>query len=210
MKYQNVIYRLAGFLFSGVCLSLATGCTDEQAIEGPESDAMSEIHFHTSAFTRAEETNLESGAKVHVYPYHQKTGVTAPIITGGKAYTVSGADLAPEGTDATAMLLPSGTFGFYAVSTNSASKTVPTFDTTAENGIPFKNENNSGGDKRQRCRNRPGKRSGLPVCLHFTDNSVWRQSEHFPAIQARHDTSPADNRILRNCMCGICRCCDKL
>lgn len=145
MKYQNVIYRLAGFLFSGVCLSLATGCTDEQAIEGPESDAMSEIHFHTSAFTRAEETNLESGAKVHVYPYHQKTGVTAPIITGGKAYTVSGADLAPEGTDATAMLLPSGTFGFYAVSTNSASKTVPTFDTTAENGIPFKNENNSGG-----------------------------------------------------------------
>lgn len=143
MKYQNVINRLAGFLFSGVCLSLATSCTDEQALEGPESGAMSEIHFHTSAFTRAEGTNLESGAKVHVYPYHQKTGVTAPIITGGKAYTVSGADLSPEGTDAT-MLLPSGAFGFYAVSTNSADKTVPTFDTTAENGIPFKNDNNSG------------------------------------------------------------------
>ncbi|MCD7851997.1 MAG: fimbrillin family protein [Parabacteroides sp.] len=143
MKYLKVTYKFVSLLFSGLCIGLVTGCTDEQAVEGPDSGAMSEIHFQTSAFTRADGTNLESGGKVHVYPYHQKTGVTVPIISGGKAYTVSGADLVPEGSGATAMLIPSGTFGFYAVSTNSASETVPTFDTTAENGIPFKNENNT-------------------------------------------------------------------
>ena len=143
MKYLKVTYKFVSLLFFGLCIGLVTGCTDEQAVEGPDSGVMSEIHFQTSAFTRADGTNLESGAQVHVYPYHQKTGVTAPIITGGKAYTVDGADLAPAGEEATAMLLPSGTFGFYAVSTNSSSEAVPTFDTTAENGIPFKNENNT-------------------------------------------------------------------
>lgn len=121
-----------------ICLLSLTGCTADKIFNDPDlSGVLPEIHFLTSVGTRASDTeNLTDGAKVRIYPYLQKTGITAPAVTP-KEYTVSNTALTPSGTDdaAKAMILPSGTFRFYAVSTNST-KDVPEFDTTASNGMP--------------------------------------------------------------------------
>lgn len=194
MMYKTNRYRFASFLFAGLCLHLA-GCTNEQPIEEPESDFLSEIHFQTSAFTRAGGNSLETNAKVHVYPYHQKTGVTAPVISGGKAYTASGADLAPDGSDATTMILPSGTFGFYAVSTNSASQAVPLFDMTAENGIPFKNENNTNaanGDKGVAT----GLANGVDYLFASTPQTIQFGNEQNISLQFKHVTTQVQLTIV--------------
>ncbi len=119
-------------------LSLA-GCTADKLFNDPVPDGvLPEIHFRTVAGTRAEAAteNLVADAKVCIYPYWQKTGVDAPAVDP-KGYTVSNSDLIPAGTDGKAMILPSGTFKFYAVSTNSAETEVPAFDATASDGLPI-------------------------------------------------------------------------
>lgn len=122
-----------------ICFLSLTGCTADKIFNEPDlSGVLPEIHFQTSVGTRASGTeNLTDKAHVRIYPYLQKTGIAAPAITP-KAYTVSGTALAPSGTDdaAKAMILPSGTFRFYAVSTNSTTEEVPEFNTTATNGTP--------------------------------------------------------------------------
>lgn len=128
-----------------LCLALATGCTREEAIDGPESGTQSEIHFFTSTQTRAGGSGLATSAKVRIYPYHQKTGVTAPIIADGKEYAAdatNGTTLNPAGMEAKNMVLPAGTFRFYAVSTNSTT-VVPMFDTVADGGYPTNGSSNS-------------------------------------------------------------------
>lgn len=144
MKIERLLITGIRFGLAILLPGLLAGCTDEKITDDPEREMMSEIHFQTTALTRAEGTsNLESNAKVRIYPYQRKTGVVAPIIADGKEYTVSSTDLTPSGVDATAMILPAGTFGFYAVSTNSASEEVPTFATTASDGYPTNNSSNS-------------------------------------------------------------------
>lgn len=144
MKIERLLITGIRFGLAILLPGLLAGCTDEKITDDPEPEMMSEIHFQTTALTRAEGTsNLESNAKVRIYPYQRKTGVVAPIIADGKEYTVSSTDLTPSGVDATAMILPAGTFGFYAVSTNSASEEVPTFATTASDGYPTNNSSNS-------------------------------------------------------------------
>lgn len=144
MKIERLLITGIRFGLAILLPGLLAGCTDEKITDDPEREMMSEIHFQTTALTRAEGTsNLESGAKVRIYPYQRKKGVVAPIIADGKEYTVSSTDLTPSGVDATAMILPAGTFGFYAVSTNSASEEVPTFATTASDGYPTNNSSNS-------------------------------------------------------------------
>lgn len=144
MKIERLLITGIRFGLAILLPGLLAGCTDEKITDDPEREMMSEIHFQTTALTRAEGTsNLESGAKVRIYPYQRKIGVVAPIIADGKEYTVSSTDLTPSGVDATAMILPAGTFGFYAVSTNSASEEVPTFATTANDGYPVNYPNNN-------------------------------------------------------------------
>lgn len=137
-----------------ICLLSLAGCTAEITEEPEISGALSEINFHTATATRADAgttgdtENLVSGAKVRIYPYLYKTGVDKPAVDP-KNYTVDGTALVPvsasstvpetsnttEGTTSQAMILPSGTFNFYAVSTN-GSEEVPEFNTTAANGVP--------------------------------------------------------------------------
>lgn len=123
-----------------ICLLSLTGCTADKIFNEPDlSGVLPEIRFHTSVGTRAGGTeNLTEGAHVRIYPYLQKTGITTPAITP-KDYTVSSTTLTPSGTEdaAKAMVLPSGTFRFYAVSTNSTTEEVPVFNTTATNGTPI-------------------------------------------------------------------------
>lgn len=122
-----------------ISLLSLTGCTADKLFNEPDTDGvLPEIHFHTSAGTRAETAteNLVDGAKVRIYPYRQKTGVNAPAVAP-KDYTVSTAELTPSGDDDKSMILPSGTFKFYAVSTNSAATEVPAFDATASDGLPI-------------------------------------------------------------------------
>lgn len=122
-----------------ICLLSLTGCTADKIFNDPDlSGVLPEIHFLTSVGTRASDTeNLTDGAQVRIYPYLQKKGITAPAITP-KEYAVSTTVLTPSGTGdaAKAMILPSGTFRFYAVSTNSTAEAVPIFDVTATNGLP--------------------------------------------------------------------------
>ncbi|MFV0584807.1 MAG: fimbrillin family protein [Parabacteroides gordonii] len=122
-----------------ICLLSLTGCTADKIFNDPDlSGVLPEIHFLTSVGTRASDTeNLTDGAKVRIYPYLQKKGITAPAVTQ-KDYAVSATVLTPSGTGdaAKAMILPSGTFRFYAVSTNSTAEDVPIFDVTATNGSP--------------------------------------------------------------------------
>lgn len=122
-----------------ICFLSLASCTADKIFNEPDlSGVLPEIHFLTSVGTRASATdNLTDGANVRIYPYLYKTGITAPAISP-KAYTVSVTALAPSGTGdaAKAMILPSGTFRFYAVSTNSTNEAVPEFDTTATNGTP--------------------------------------------------------------------------
>lgn len=123
-----------------ICLLSLTGCTADKIFNEPDlSGVLPEIHFQTSVGTRASGTeNLTDGAGVRIYPYLQKKGITAPAVTP-KEYTVSNTALTPSGTDdaAKAMILPSGTFRFYAVSTNSTTEKVPEFNTAATNGAPI-------------------------------------------------------------------------
>lgn len=122
-----------------ICLLSLTGCTADKIFNEPDlSGVLPEIHFQTSVGTRASDTeNLTNGAQVRIYPYLQKKGITAPAVTP-KEYAVSATVLTPSGTDdaAKAMILPSGTFRFYAVSTNSTTTEVPAFNTKASNGMP--------------------------------------------------------------------------
>lgn len=129
-----------------ICLLSLTGCTADKLFNEPDTDGvLPEIHFHTSAGTRADQENLVNAAKVRIYPYRQKSGVTGPVVDP-KDYTVSTTELAPFGSGdaAKAMILPSGTFGFYAISTNSSTETVPEFDTTATDGKPVMGDAVSG------------------------------------------------------------------
>ncbi|KKB54054.1 fimbrillin family protein [Parabacteroides gordonii] len=143
MKYQMNIHRLTGLLLPAFCLTLAIGCSHEEPVDIPDMEPRSEIHFFTSTRTRSENNGLTTSAKVRIYPYQQKTGVTAPVMEGGKKYTANdpdGTTLAPvasaEGSEAKDMILPAGKFGFYAVSTNSSTAEAPEFNTIANEGYP--------------------------------------------------------------------------
>lgn len=143
MKYQMNIHTLTGLLLPAFCLTLAIGCSHEESVDIPDTEPRSEIHFFTSTQTRSVNNGLTASAKVRIYPYHQKTGVTAPVMEGGKEYTAddtNGTTLVPVTSNAESvakdMILPAGTFGFYAVSTNSSTNEVPTFNTIANDGYP--------------------------------------------------------------------------
>lgn len=130
------------------------GCTTEQLIDEPvdKPEGWSEVRFFTSVATRAEvlgtpAETLTDKAKVRLYPYRQKEGVTEPTLV--KDYTVAsreggGQNLSPVaptdasgGATATTMILPSGKFAFYAVTTNSETEDIPPFSTgDAVNGVP--------------------------------------------------------------------------
>lgn len=149
MRDRINIPVLASLWVPVLCLVLATGCTREEAIDGPESGNRSEIHFFTSTQTRAGGSGLATSAKVRIYPYHRKTGTTAPVMDGGKEYVAdatAGTTLtpaAPAGTDAKNMILPAGTFGFYAISTNSSTEELPAFNTVANDGYPTDDAKNT-------------------------------------------------------------------
>ena len=138
------------------CISLC-GCTGEKLLDGPVPDGPEspvEVRFFaTSASTRAESIGVDAGADtlvtdahVRLYPYRQKEGVTDVTVT--KNYTVKTEttetskvqSLVPDkvdGNNGIEMILPSGTFRFYAVSTNSQDLTVPNFHTAdAVGGVP--------------------------------------------------------------------------
>lgn len=128
-----------------ISLLMLTSCTADKLFNEPgDPGVLPEIHFHTSAGTRADATEkLTSGAKVRIYPYLQKTGVAGTAVDP-KNYTVGGTDgtelvavAGGEGETAKNMILPSGTFRFYAVSTNSTTEEVPAFSTTATDGRPI-------------------------------------------------------------------------
>lgn len=145
MKIRQFI-RLLFLPLTGLCLA-GTGCTDDK-IFGTDPDQNPEIHFSVGSDTRADPGSgaLTAGGQVRIYPYLQKTGVIAPQITP-KEYLVeaSGTALTPIGSDKKNMFLTSGTFRFYAVSTNSATEAVPVFDPTAANGIPVPGSSTDGG-----------------------------------------------------------------
>lgn len=147
MRYRIHIPALTNLWVPALCLILAAGCSHEEPLDPPETETFSEIHFFSSAQTRAAGNGLVSAAKVRIYPYHRKEGVTAPIIANGKDYTADtgGTTLTPAGSDEDAknMILPAGTFGFYAISTNSSDTDVPTFSTTANKGYPENGKSNS-------------------------------------------------------------------
>lgn len=150
-------YTIRQYLQRGMLVLAGTylcGCTAEQlidkAIDKPED--WSEVRFFTSVATRAETLGtqaetLTDKAKVRLYPYRRKEGVTEPTLV--KDYAVENQEggsqnlspVAPAdafGSDpATAMILPSGKFAFYAVTTNSETEDVPEFSTGgAVNGVP--------------------------------------------------------------------------
>ena len=152
MKYERGIIQLLTAV-----IGLSCGCTGEKLLDeplpgGPESPV--EVRFFTSAIpTRAEGTGmaagtdtLVTGANVRLYVYRQKEGVNDTIAL--KDYTVETErseaskiqSLTPAKVDnvvGTEMILPSGTFGFYAVSTNSTTEPVPAFQTSnAVDGVP--------------------------------------------------------------------------
>lgn len=127
------------------------GCTAEQPIDEPtdKPEDWSEVCFFTSVATRAEALGtpaetLADKAKVRLYPYRRKEGVTDPTLV--KDYVVANQEsgsqqltpvAAGPAATATAMILPSGKFAFYAVSTNSETEDVPEFHTgDAVQGIP--------------------------------------------------------------------------
>lgn len=136
------------------CISLSCGCTGEKLLDGPvpdEPESPVEVRFFTtSASTRVESIGVDVGADtlvtdahVRLYPYRQKEGVTDVTVT--KNYTVKTEtskvqSLVPVkvgDTNGIEMILPSGTFRFYAVSTNSQDLTVPDFHTAdAVGGVP--------------------------------------------------------------------------
>lgn len=148
---KTMIDRIKPYI-RGTILLLAggylLGCSSEQPLDEPvdEPAEQTEVRFFTSVATRAESADnaekLTDQAKVRLYPYRQKTGVSEPTLI--KDYTVQTdaqtqqlQAIAVSGSSAIPMILPSGTFNFYAVSTNSDSDDVPVFHTgDAVNGIP--------------------------------------------------------------------------
>lgn len=148
-------YTIRQYLQKGMLVlagAYLCGCTAEQLIDEPidKPEGWSEVRFFTSVATRAEvlgtqAETLTDKAKVRLYPYRQKTGVTEPILI--KDYEVANqesggqqlvsVDAANPTATTTAMILPSGKFAFYAVTTNSATEDVPEFSTGgAVNGVP--------------------------------------------------------------------------
>lgn len=160
MKHQRVTNTQFKFFLPAFCLCLGVACTEEKVIDEPDSDQLTEVSFSTSTLTRANGGTLASESKVRVYAYHNKTGVITTIVdpkdyqanADGNALEAVAPTVSGEGisSEATSMFLPSGSFNFYAVSTNSSTTEVPEFNVTAENGKPFPNGNNqltSNGDK---------------------------------------------------------------
>ncbi|WP_293674547.1 fimbrillin family protein [uncultured Parabacteroides sp.] len=147
MKYERGIIQILTAV-----IGLSWGCTGEKLLDGPVPDGPEspvEVRFFTSAVpTRTEPAStgtdtLLTGANVRLYVYRQKTGVKDTIAL--KDYTVNTEtskvqSLTPAKVGDTAgseMILPSGIFGFYAVSTNSTTEPVPEFHTgNAEDGVP--------------------------------------------------------------------------
>ena len=152
MKYERGIIQILTAV-----IGLSWGCTGEKLLDGPVPDGPEspvEVRFFTSAIpTRAEGTGmaagtdtLVTGANVRLYVYRQKTDVNDTIAL--KDYTVKTErveaskvqSLTPVKVGDAAgseMILPSGTFGFYAVSTNSTTESVPAFHTgNAVGGVP--------------------------------------------------------------------------
>ena len=147
MKYERGIIQILTAV-----IGLSWGCTGEKLLDGPVPDGPEspvEVRFFTSAVpTRTEPAStgtdtLLTGANVRLYVYRQKTGVKDTIAL--KDYTVNTEtskvqSLTPAKVGDTAgseMILPSGTFGFYAVSTNSTTEPVPAFQTSnAVDGVP--------------------------------------------------------------------------
>ena len=150
MKYERGIIQILTAV-----IGLSCGCTGEKLLDGavpggPESPV--EVRFFTSAIpTRAEGTGmaagtdkLVTGANVCVYAYRIKKGETNTTATGnytvqtaGDGATQSLSPATPESGTASEMILPSGTFNFYAVSTNSSGANVPNFPTDqASDGVP--------------------------------------------------------------------------
>jgi hypothetical protein len=148
-------YTIRQYLQKGMLVlagAYLCGCTAEQLIDEPidKPEGWSEVRFFTSVATRAEvlgtpAETLTDKAKVRLYPYRQKIGVTEPILI--KDYEVANqesggqqlvsVDAANPTATTTAMILPSGKFAFYAVTTNSATEDVPEFSTGgAVNGVP--------------------------------------------------------------------------
>ncbi|MCD8136786.1 MAG: fimbrillin family protein [Parabacteroides gordonii] len=150
-------YTIRQYLQKGMLVlagAYLCGCTAEQLIDEPidKPEGWSEVRFFTSVATRAEvlgtqAETLTDKAKVRLYPYRQKIGVTEPILikdyevanqeSGGQQLSPVAPVDVPENNSATAMILPSGKFAFYAVTTNSATEDVPEFSTGgAVNGVP--------------------------------------------------------------------------
>lgn len=148
-------YTIRQYLQKGMLVlagAYLCGCTAEQLIDEPidKPEGWSEVRFFTSVATRAEvlgtpAETLTDKAKVRLYPYRQKIGVTEPILI--KDYEVANqesggqqlvsVDAANPTATTTTMILPSGKFAFYAVTTNSATEDVPEFSTGgAVNGVP--------------------------------------------------------------------------
>lgn len=149
-------YTIRQYLQKGMLVlagAYLCGCTAEQLIDEPidKPEGWSEVRFFTSVATRAEvlgtpAETLTDKAKVRLYPYRQKIGVTEPILIkdyevanqesgGQQLVSVDAAN--PTATTTTTMILPSGKFAFYAVTTNSATEDVPEFSTGgAVNGVP--------------------------------------------------------------------------
>lgn len=119
------------------------GCSHEELTDGGVVE-QGEVHFFTSVATRATGAEqLTDNAKVRLYPYRSRAGVTDPMLQKDYSVTTNGGtqQLSPttssSSTTPTAMILPSGTFYFYAVTTNSVTEEVPTFATSnAVDGVP--------------------------------------------------------------------------
>lgn len=74
MRDRINIPALASLWVPVLCLALATGCTREEAIDGPESGNRSEIHFFTSTQTRAGEVAWRHPLKFVFIPIIEKRG----------------------------------------------------------------------------------------------------------------------------------------
>lgn len=145
MKHQTGIIQILIAV-----IGLSCGCTGEKLLDEPVPEGPVEVHFFSSAIpTRAEGVaagtdKLTADAKVRIYAYRKKAGETKATATNN--YTVTTAadggtqslsPAAPASGTASEMILPSGTFNFYAVSTNSAETAVPDFPTDkASDGVP--------------------------------------------------------------------------
>ena len=145
MKHQTGIIQILIAV-----IGLSCGCTGEKLLDEPVPEGPVEVHFFSSAIpTRTEGVaagtdKLTADANVRIYAYRTKKGETKATATNN--YTVATAadggtqslsPAAPASGTGSEMILPSGTFNFYAVSTNSAETAVPDFPTDkASDGVP--------------------------------------------------------------------------